>query len=94
MVHEIKDILFVILKDRIYFLRINRSVIVDINSGYEKEYRRTAGDNSRYFYASSYANLSAIESDVIAAITKCPVPQPVTTTDGSLMFADVCKLLW
>nr|XP_034303094.1 collagen alpha-3(VI) chain-like [Crassostrea gigas] len=62
---------------------------IDINSGYEKEYRRTAGDNSRYFYASSYANLSAIESDVIAAITKCPVPQPVTTTDGSLMFADV-----
>uniref|UniRef100_A0A8W8KLL6 Uncharacterized protein n=1 Tax=Magallana gigas TaxID=29159 RepID=A0A8W8KLL6_MAGGI len=62
---------------------------IDINSGYEKEYRRTAGVNSRYFYASSYANLSAIESDVIAAITKCPVPQPVTTTDGSLMFADV-----
>nr|XP_034303093.1 collagen alpha-3(VI) chain isoform X2 [Crassostrea gigas] len=62
---------------------------IDISSGYEKEYRRTAGDNSRYFYASSYANLSAIESDVIAAITKCPVPQPVTTTDGSLMFADV-----
>ena len=64
---------------------------LDINSGYEKEYKRTAGVDSRYFFASSYSNLSSIESDVISAITSCPVPQPVTTTDGSLMFADVCK---
>ncbi|XP_065930762.1 collagen alpha-3(VI) chain isoform X1 [Magallana gigas] len=67
----------------------NTIFAIDINSGYEKEYRRTAGVNSRYFHAPSYANLSAVESDVIAAITKCPVPQPVITTDGSLMFADV-----
>lgn len=30
------------------------------------------------------------ESDVIASITKCPFPKSVTT-DGSLMYADVCK---
>lgn len=30
------------------------------------------------------------ESDVIAAITKCPFPNSVTT-DGSLIYADVCK---
>ncbi|XP_078326552.1 collagen alpha-3(VI) chain-like [Crassostrea virginica] len=67
----------------------NTIFAIDINSGYEKEYKRTAGVDSRYFFASSYANLSTIESDVISAITSCPVPQPVTTTDGSLMFVDV-----
>lgn len=92
-------IVYLLKKNSISFFVIQGFIIlfkyyfVDINSGYEKEYRRTAGDDSRYFYASSYANLSAIETDVIAAITKCPVTQPVTTTDGSLMFADVCKYI-
>lgn len=92
-------IVYLLKKNSISFFVIQGFIIlfkyyfVDINSGYEKEYRRTAGDDSRYFYASSYVNLSAIETDVIAAITKCPVTQPVTTTDGSLMFADVCKYI-
>lgn len=40
-------------------------------------------DHGRYFF---------YESDVIAyaSITKCPFPKSVTT-DGSLMYADVCK---
>jgi hypothetical protein len=73
----------------------------DINSGYPTEYQNTAGDSSRYFYASSYADLSSIESSVLAAISGCPVPTTTTTTttdksvtttvDASLENADVCK---
>lgn len=42
------------------------------------------------FLVSSNANVSIFESDVIAAITKCPFPKSVTTI-GSLMYADVCN---
>jgi hypothetical protein len=73
----------------------------DIDSGYPSEYEKTAGDSSRYFYASSYADLSSIESSVLAAISGCPVPTTTTTTttdksvtttvDASLENADVCK---
>ncbi|XP_048773613.2 collagen alpha-3(VI) chain-like [Ostrea edulis] len=72
---------------------------IDIDSGYATEYENTAGDSSRYFYAASYADLSSIESSLLAAITGCPVPTTTTTTttdrsvtttvDASLENADV-----
>lgn len=57
--------------------------IVDINSGFEKEYEEITGDDSHYFFASSFSNLSSIESLVMEAITKCPVNESPTTTDIS-----------
>ncbi|XP_062568044.1 collagen alpha-3(VI) chain-like [Saccostrea cucullata] len=62
---------------------------VDINSTYEAEYRQAAGDNSRYFFAPSYQNLSSIEAAVLEAISKCPSPQITTTTGVSLRNLDV-----
>ena len=76
-------------------------LFVDIDSGYPQEYQNTAGDSSRYFYASSYDDLVNIESSVLAVVGACPVPTTTTTTttqkgvtttvDASLQSADVCK---
>ncbi|XP_062608615.1 collagen alpha-5(VI) chain-like [Saccostrea cucullata] len=62
----------------------NQVFAVDINSTYAQEYKDAAGDNSRYFFAPSYQNLSSIEAAVLKAISKCPSPQITTTTGVSL----------
>lgn len=54
--------------------------LIDVNSGYEKEYKKIAGDERHYLFASSLSNLSSIESIAMAAITQCPVDEPSTTT--------------
>lgn len=57
---------------------------LDINSGHGNEYRGLVGNDNHYFFASSFFNLSSIETSIMAAIMKCPVPEPLTTdsSDG------------
>lgn len=53
------------------FFYVYKWWFIDINSGYENEYRSIVGDNSCYFYVLFYVNLFIIEFDVIIVIMWC-----------------------
>lgn len=61
---------------------------LDIDSGYPTEWKNTVGDEQKYFYVSSYSALSAVQSEVLAAITTCQIytttTQPTTTTTAEV----------
>lgn len=66
----------------------NHIFAVDIASGYSTEWKNTVGDEQKYFYVSSYSALSAVQSEVLAAITTCQIytttTQSTTTTTVEL----------
>ncbi|XP_062612581.1 uncharacterized protein LOC134274328, partial [Saccostrea cucullata] len=62
----------------------NQIYSIDINSSFSKEYKKTADDINRYFFASSYEDLPSIEAAVVEALSKCPTPRVITTTGVSL----------
>ncbi|XP_065931855.1 collagen alpha-3(VI) chain isoform X2 [Magallana gigas] len=66
----------------------NHIFAVDIASGYPTEWKNTVGDEQKYFYVSSYSALSAVQSEVLAAITTCQIytttTQPTTTTTAEV----------
>lgn len=72
---------------------LNKSIIIDINSGFEKEYEEIMGDDSYYFFVLFFFNLFFIELIVKEVIMNCFVFE-IIIMDSLCVFIDVCKFYY